>query len=282
MKKLLIVLMAAIFLLPTASLFAQQTDKSGCEDHPLFPTRMPGYRIEDCRTQEFGIYDFWSTKGPKIPVEGKFTFITYSIVNRKDEPSPVAVIRNYENAIRKIGGTILQRNPNWWVNGKIVKNGQESWAQIEKGNGKVWLRIIEKKGMEQYVVANAAAIGNDIRENGHAAVYGIHFDTGRSTIKPESAQAIQEIAGLLKAEPNLILGIVGHTDNVGSIDSNIKLSKERAESVIQALIGNHGIDPSRLKAFGCGLFAPVASNETEEGRAKNRRVDLVSLKQEAN
>jgi len=278
MKKLLIVVVAALILLPAADLFAQ-ADKTGCEDHPLFPTRMPGYYIANCQVEEFGVYEFWTEKGPrvKVPVEGKFTFITYRLQDRKQEPSALAVVRNYENAIRKAGGTNLQIDTKRWVNGKIVKGGQEVWAQAEKGNSLIWLRIVEKKAMEQYIEADAASLGNDIRTSGRAAVYGIHFDTGKSTIKPESAVAIAEIAKLLKSEPGLKLGVVGHTDNVGGVDSNIKLSKERAEAVLNALVRTHGIAASRLKAFGCGLFAPVASNDTEEGRAKNRRVELVKI-----
>jgi outer membrane protein OmpA-like peptidoglycan-associated protein len=237
---------------------------------------MPEYRLADCKVEDFGVYEFFATKGPKTPVEGKFTFISYAFTGpRANEPSGLAVVRNYENAIRKVGGTILQSDPQRWMNGKIVKDGQEVWVQIEKGNGKIWLRIVEKKEMEQYIVADAAAFGNDIRATGHAAVYGINFDTGKSTIKPESAQAIGEIAKLLEADPGLKIHVVGHTDNVGDVDSNIKLSQDRAEAVLQALVRDHGIASARLRAFGCGQFASVASNDTEEGRAKNRRVELV-------
>jgi hypothetical protein len=276
MKKALIILMSAMFLLPATGVAAQQPDSKGCKDHPLFPTRMPEYRIEACKVEDFGVYEFSSTKGPKTPVEGKFTFISYAFTGqRANEPSGLAVVRNYENAIRKVGGTILQSVPDRWVNGKIVKDGQEAWAQIEKGNGKIWLRIVEKRAMEQYIVADAAAFGNDIRVTGHAAVYGIYFDTGKSAIKPESAQAVGEIAKLLTADPSLKVFVVGHTDNVGGVDSNNKLSQGRAEAVLQALVSDHGIAPDRLKAYGCGQFAPVASNDTEDGRAKNRRVELV-------
>ncbi len=276
MKKTLIVLMSVLFLLLATGVFAQQPDNPGYKDHPLFPTRMPEYRIANCKVEDFGVYEFFATKGPKTPVEGKFTFITYAFTGqRTNEPSGLAVVRNYENAIQKAGGIILQIVPERWVNGKIVKNGQEAWVQIEKGNGTIWLRIVEKKAMEQYIEADAAALGNDIRATGHAAVYGIYFDTGKSAIKPESAQAIGEIAKLLTADPGLKVYVVGHTDNVGGVDSNIKLSQDRAEAVLQALVRDHGIAPDRLRASGCGPFAPVASNDSEEGRAKNRRVELV-------
>jgi OmpA-OmpF porin, OOP family len=278
MKKALVAWMSlsAMILLLAAGVAAQPADYAGCKDHPLFPTRMPDYRISDCKVEDFGIYEFFVTKGPKIPVEGKFTFIQYTFTGqRANEPSGLAVVRNYENAIKKAGGTILQSVPTWWVNGKIVKDGQEVWFQAERGNGKIWLRIVEKKAMEQFIEADATALGNDIRATGHVAVYGINFDTGKSTITPESAQAIGEIAKLLKADPGLKIYVVGHTDNTGGVDSNIKLSQDRAEAVLQALVRDHGIATARLRAFGCGLFAPVASNDTEEGRAKNRRVELV-------
>ena len=276
MKKALIVLMSALFLLPATGVAAQQPDSKGCKDHPLFPTRMPGYFISYCKVEEFGVFDFSFTPNvEKLPVEGKFTFIIYSIPDRKDEPSALAIVRNYENAILKVGGTILKSDPTRRVNGKIVKDGQEVWVQAEKGNGTIWLRIVEKKAMEQYIVADAAAFGNDIRATGHAAVYGINFDTGKSTIKPESAQAIGEIAKLLTADPGLKIYVVGHTDNVGGVDSNIKLSQDRAEAVLQALVRDHSISSDCLRAYGCGPYAPVASNDAEEGRAKNRRVELV-------
>ena len=275
MKKVLTIILTMLFIF-LATGVAAQSDAQGCKDHPLFPTRMPEYRLADCKVEDYGVYEFSSTKGPKTPVEGKFTFLAYSFTGeRANEPSGLAVVRNYENAFQKAGGTILQSDPQRWVNGKIVKDSQEAWFEVEKGNGKIWLRIVEKKAMEQIIVADAAAFGNDIRATGHAAVYGINFDTGKSTIKPESAQAIGEIAKLLKADPGLKIYVVGHTDNVGGVDSNIKLSQDRAEAVLQALVRDHGIAPARLRASGCGPFAPVSSNDTEEGRAKNRRVELV-------
>jgi outer membrane protein OmpA-like peptidoglycan-associated protein len=237
---------------------------------------MPDYRILNCKVEDFGVYQFMSMKGPKTSVEGKFTFITYSYTGkRENEPSGLAIVRNYENAIRKVGGTIVQSDPQRWVNGKLIKDGQEAWFEASKGNGVIWLRIVEKKEMEQAIVADAAAFGNDIRSTGHAAVYGVNFDTGKSTIKPESAQALGEIAKLLKADPTLKIHVVGHTDNVGDINANIKLSQDRAEAVLQALVRDHGIAAARLRSYGCGQFAPVASNDSEEGRAKNRRVELV-------
>ena len=276
MKKAWIILMSVVFIFLATGLPAQQGDRAGCKDHSLFPTRMPQYRIVECKVEGYGMYEFASTKGPKTSVEGKFTSIIYEYTGSQgNEPSGLAVVRNYENAIKKVGGTILQSDPIRWVNGKIVKDSQEVWVQVDKLNGAFQLRIIEKKKMEQYIEADAAAFSNDIKATGHVAVYGINFDTGKSTIKPESAQVIGEIAKLMKTNPSLKIYVVGHTDNVGGVDSNLKLSQGRAEAVIQALVRDHGIAAARLRSFGSGLFSPVASNDTEEGRAKNRRVELV-------
>ena len=129
--------------------------------------------------------------------------------------------------------------------------------------------------MEQTIVADAASFSNDLKTTGHVAVGGIYFDTASAVLKPESAPALQEIAKLLKADPSLKVYVVGHTDSVGNVDGNLKLSRDRAEAVIQALAAQHGIASARLRSFGNGPFAPVASNANDDGRALNRRVELV-------
>ena len=125
------------------------------------------------------------------------------------------------------------------------------------------------------VVADATALGSDIKSSGHVAVYGITFDTNKAEVKPESKPTLDEIAKLLKQEPALKLKVVGHTDMTGLFDANMKLSQARAEAVVQALVSQYGIAAPRLKGYGVGPLAPVASNAAEEGRAKNRRVELV-------
>jgi hypothetical protein len=272
MKKAAMLLLGLLCLSLSA---AAKPDKPGCKDHPLFPTRMPDYWISDCVSKDFDMYGFFLPKAKTHSEEGKFTFITYTIEERKTEQSGLAVVRNYENAITKIGGTIENIEPQRRVNGKVVVDGREIWVEAEKGNSKIWLRLIEKAAMQQHIVADAASFQNDIKSTGHVAVYGILFDTGKADIKPESAQAIGEVAKLLKGDAGLKVFVVGHTDTVGSVDSNLKLSQARAEAVVQALIRDQGIAAARLKSFGNGAFAPVASNDAEDGRAKNRRVELV-------
>jgi OOP family OmpA-OmpF porin len=275
-KKIKHVLIAGfVFLIASALASAAEIDKKGCADHPVFPTRMSGYIIRDCQTKDFDAFEFETGKREKNVVEGRRTKLTYWIEDRSKEPSALAIVRNYENAIKSVGGAVFFLDKNRWVNGKIVKDGKEIWAQAERGNGQIWLTIVEKAGMAQEIVANADAFGKDIKSTGHAAIYGIYFDTGKSEVKPESEAALQEVAKLLSGDPNLKLLVVGHTDSVGQLEANMKLSQARAEAVIQALSKSHGVAANRLKAQGAGPIAPVATNRTEEGRAKNRRVELV-------
>lgn len=251
------------------------TDKKGCADHPLLPTRMPDYYIENCQSRDFDTYGFFEPRGKKRNEEGKFTFITYAIERGRTEQSGLAIVRNYENAITKIGGKIANIEPQRWVNGSVVIDGREAWVQAEKGNGKIWLRIVEKAPMAQHITADAAFFAKDLKSTGHVAVYGIHFDSGKSVVKPESKPALDEVAKLLKSDPGLKLWVVGHTDSVGRVDDNLRLAQARAEAVAAELSGAHGVAASRLKGFGAGPLAPVAENDSEAGRAKNRRVELV-------
>jgi outer membrane protein OmpA-like peptidoglycan-associated protein len=115
----------------------------------------------------------------------------------------------------------------------------------------------------------------DISSSGHVALYGIYFDTDKADLKPESRPTLQEIARLLKQDAALKLYVVGHTDNVGGFDYNSGLSERRAVAVVKELTANHGIAATRLKAAGVGMLSPVAPNDREEGRTKNRRVELV-------
>jgi OmpA-OmpF porin, OOP family len=138
------------------------------------------------------------------------------------------------------------------------------------------LEVIETTPLETgMVTVDAAAMAKDITTTGHVALYGIYFDTNKAEIKPESEPALQEVAKLLQQDTTLKLYVVGHTDNVGGYDYNIDLSRRRADAVVKALTSKHGVAATRLKPAGAGLLAPVAPNGTEEGRAKNRRVELV-------
>jgi OmpA-OmpF porin, OOP family len=136
--------------------------------------------------------------------------------------------------------------------------------------------VVEAKPMESRMVTVLAAdMAAGIASSGSVALYGILFDTNSAEIKPESTPTLQEIAKLLKSKPTLKLLVVGHTDNVGAFESNMGLSQRRAASVVKTLSTQHGVDVARLTPVGVSFASPVASNKTEEGKAKNRRVQLV-------
>lgn len=140
----------------------------------------------------------------------------------------------------------------------------------------VLLDVVEAKPMEQKMVTvDAAKMAKDIAATGRVALYGLYFDTDKAELKPESKPALDELGKFLKAEPNLKVYIVGHTDNVGGFDYNVGLSQRRAASIVDRLIQGYGIAAARLKPVGAGLIAPVAPNDDEAGRAKNRRVEIV-------
>jgi OmpA-OmpF porin, OOP family len=140
------------------------------------------------------------------------------------------------------------------------------------------VHILEPKAREQkMVVIKADEMARSLESTGHIALYGIFFDTDKSDLKSESTPTLTEIAQLLKTHPRLAVLVVGHTDNQGAYDSNLDLSRRRADAVVKSLVANHGVDARLLRGAGVGMVAPAASNETEEGRAKNRRVEIVKL-----
>jgi outer membrane protein OmpA-like peptidoglycan-associated protein len=254
-------------------------DAEGCKDPAIF-TRMPGYHIYRCEEKQFDRYEVPVTSDYKTQaVEGRCLFIVYYPNEGIQQPSGLQIIRNYSNAAAAIGGKKVVQFDDGGVEHitlKIVRDNAEIWAHVEGYGSQYSIRMVERQLMKQDVAADASSLASSIRETGKASVYGIYFDSGKWDIKPESEPALQEIAKMLKADPKLKLYVVGHTDNVGAFDANVKLSNSRADAVVKALVGRHAIAASRLQPFGAGPTSPVKSNQTEEGRAKNRRVELVA------
>lgn len=258
---------------------AAEQDVAGSKDHPLF-TRMPNFHIYEYKESDFDSEEFYDPAkkgaGDKVTVEGRKFFIKYGISEGVKPPTELQITRNYANAIRKIGGIAYEESSGWlWM--KLARDGKEIWARVYVGgNGEFYhLVIVEKASMVQEVVADAKTMAEDISNAGKVAVYGIYFDTNKTEIKQESEPTLTEIARLMKENPALKLHVVGHTDNVGEFSYNMKLSQARAEAAVATLVSKYAVSQNRLKSFGVGPLAPVTSNKTEEGRAKNRRVELV-------
>ena len=147
---------------------------------------------------------------------------------------------------------------------------------VQKDRALAELVVIAPEKMEEKMTfVNAQEMSRALEDSGKVALYGILFDTDKDTLRTDSQPTLQEIAKLMAANPQLKIRVVGHTDNQGKTDYNLDLSRRRAASVVRELTSKYGLAANRLESFGCGLYAPVASNESEEGRAKNRRVELV-------
>jgi outer membrane protein OmpA-like peptidoglycan-associated protein len=273
--------MLVVVALPCA---AQEKDIPGSKD-PRLLTRMPGFYISGYKDVQFDAHEFL-VQTPKAVgkqhAEGHQTYWRYDITSAAaaTPPSKLQIARNYQNAVERVGGKkMYDAGPgnDYDSTFLISKNGTDTWIELNPIGTMYTLLIVEVQKMQQDVVANADALKGGLADSGHVEVPGIFFDTAKSDIKPESGPAIDEIAKLLTNNPALKVGIVGHTDMVGDATANLKLSQARAQSVITDLVSRHGIAAARLVAFGAGPWAPVASNKTDDGRARNRRVELVEV-----
>ncbi len=264
------------FLVALAPSWAQ--DVKGGRDHPAF-SRMPGFYLDDYQETDFAAEEFLDPENPDaapISVEGRKYYLSYVLKKGASLPSELQITRNYAQAVTTAGGSAYSPADHQ-VSMRLRRNGKEIWAKVETHSGGEGysLNILEKKPMTQDVVVDASVLAKDIAAGGRVAVYGIYFDFDKADVKPESAPALQQIARLLTEHPQLKVFIVGHTDNKGNLEHNLKLSRARAEAVSMMLRSQYQISATRLAAFGVGPLAPVASNQDETGRARNRRVELV-------
>ena len=259
----------------TYAMFAMSADGAdvkGSSDHPLFPNRMPGFSISAYSQRAYTVYQF-HTRPPK-DVEGKHTRISYFLNRGQEHPGGVAIRRNYENAVKQIGGEIVFTNSNLIVM-KVKFDGRETWVELactEKNTGPIYrLNIVEMTEMVQVITADAMAA--ELNKAGFIAL-DVRFATAKADILPESQALIEQMAEMMRKNTGLRVGVEGHTDNTGTPATNMALSTARAKSVTAALVAA-GIAAGRLTPAGFGETRPVADNRTEEGRAKNRRVELV-------
>jgi OOP family OmpA-OmpF porin len=270
-------LIAAALCLCAAPAAAQDTDADGSKDHPMF-SRMPGYYIEDYDAQDFSTFEL--DTDPARNVEGRYWKISYWLKEGARKVGPVQLARNYVDLMTRRGGKKLYDDVDASGGTAVAQMpaaGKNIYLQITINNsGEVYdLYVIEEAAMEQKVEFTAMELAAALNDKGSVALHNILFDTGKATLKPESAAALAPVGELLKADAALALEIQGHTDNVGQPAANLKLSQDRAAAVKSYLVQTFGIPAGRLTTSGFGDSKPIAANTGEAGRAQNRRVELV-------
>jgi outer membrane protein OmpA-like peptidoglycan-associated protein len=261
-----------------------------CTPNPVFE-KFPSSVYHSCERSRFSKLDVYTARDPakisgaydKVAKEGEYWYY-FDFIGpdaNGSYPSRLELFRNFENALKAAGGTMLYADDDRYFTYTIKRPSGEYWGQVGCGAGsrekcdRIQHKIIRVAAMEQSIVVSADQIKKSIAETGKVVFYGIYFDTDKAVIKPESGPTLAEMAKFLKANAQAKVFIVGHTDIQGPLDRNQKLSRDRAASVVKALAGSHGIAADRMTPEGVGPLAPVAANDAEAGRAKNRRVEMV-------
>ncbi len=293
-------------------LAGQRPDAPNSSDHPLI-SRFEGFYIGKYQEVEFDQYLLPlgpAEKGsfPKAKtLEGKVTKVSYQMVDGA-RPSLFQMIKSFETALESkkadvlfscqkaecgtgnddlitqmvIQGNMLNEYMRFGSHAfqayRFSSEGKSYYAAFyfreEKNQAAYELHVVELEEMDLDKVS-LGDIEASMEETGKMAFYGIEFDFGKATLRAESEEALDAMAEFLKKNPDKKFYIVGHTDNVGNYDTNLGLSQKRADAVAAALKARHQIPEDRYSTIGVGPVSPVASNESEEGRARNRRVELV-------
>ncbi|MCW5684176.1 MAG: OmpA family protein [Pseudolabrys sp.] len=308
MRRSALLTLAALALGYASAATAQPRDVPGARDYPgigrFGGSVVTGYDVKDfdaARMQAAPFKDGKATDARRI--EGRVTRIAY---RTGAGPSILEVSRNFETQLAKAGFETLVAcdtdacggipfseaidalpMPQMWVDGfnfryfagRKAEAGRETFAAVvvSENNGEITAQLtVAVTGAIADKMVDAAAMAKGLGESGHIALYGIYFDTDKTVVKPQSKPTLDEIAKLLRAQPTLNVVIVGHTDSQGTYDYNMSLSQRRAAAVAAALVSGYGIAQARLRTAGVGYLAPVGSNASEDGRALNRRVELVA------
>ncbi len=248
---------------------------------------------------------FFIAGSKAVAVEGKIFHDRFNLTVGPRTYSDIEFRRNYENAVQALGGKkindtqytlevikaagsrdVLEKtnhaagmNPDYPHDIYLIRQaGKEYWIDVSTGAFPLhgYVVVLEREGMKQSLgFLDASAMKKEIDAKGRVALH-INFDVDKATLRPDAQPIVAEIGKLMGSDPALKLSIEGHTDNTGSPAHNQELSTSRARSVLGALVGL-GIDPARLQSKGFGQDKPLADNGSEDGRAKNRRVELVKM-----
>jgi OOP family OmpA-OmpF porin len=256
-------------------LFANERDNEGCHESPVL-TRIASCYIHHCDYKDYDAADLIllpSSSGESVlkHLEGRVEKDTYACEN----VSALQVRRNAEQALRG-NGYHIDLSAYVGYDHYLTAHKGAQWVSIQSNSSYTGydLTTVLVQQMKQEMTSNADVWADQINKTGHVSVYGIEFDTAKATIKPQSEKVLSEVLKLLNNQPGWKMKIEGHTDSTGTKAGNQVLSQQRAAAVVAWLV-NNGIPRARLIASGLGDSKPIADNNTEEGRARNRRVELV-------
>lgn len=257
------------------------------KEHPLirpFPGSVLAKNMS--KYQRFNAYDFYymnkeTNKREKKQVKGEYYHLLYEVRTPSGERvrdiSKLEFHENYKAAALEKGGEVVYEDTLVFTIPR--DDGGLTWCKVDvvANLGQQYVIIIDEKGFKKSMTFGPKELKEALDKDGKVLLYGILFDVDKASLKPESVKQLQHIVSLMLTYPELNLEVQGHTDNQGSDEYNMELSEKRAQTVCTYL-ELFGIHPDRLMAAGYGETKPVASNDTEAGRAKNRRVELVKMK----
>lgn len=278
------------------------------EDHPQV-ARFPGARIDQYDFKQYEEFVLLLSKPVNrkneftadklLPLEGQVTYIHYRV---PESASPLQVFRNYQSALRRSGfttlfvcerpcttenlgsfSTLMKANKHYLNystdNQFLAAQRGNTYVSLWVNDGGVFQHVVEKEALNDALmeVRGDSTIAKSLSQDGKVDLYGFQFDTGKAVLKDGSRATLQDLGTVLQDNPTLRVEVVGHTDDVGGADANLKLSQARATAVAEALARSHGIDAQRLTVRGLGQSQPLMDNTSEAGRAKNRRVEIIAL-----
>lgn len=257
--------------------FVATLTKPSGSDYKLLG-HMPNYAADDNPTKRnydqatFTVQDGDDSK--QVKAQGAYYQVSYTLKSGAQPSTSLERQLNYRDALKKLGAQIVYTDDNN-TDARLDRNGQTIWFAIESGrDAYTEVTVLEEKPFQaSYKPPQASELKAALDKDGHVALY-INFDFDKATLRPDAAPVMAQVLALLKDNPALKLSIVGNTDNVGGHDYNVKLSQARAATVVATLVKD-GIAATRLKSSGDGPDKPIADNDSSEGRAKNRRVELV-------
>ncbi len=276
-SRILVSIAVLMVQLPAFALFK-------ASDHPVIKP-MPGSHLVQGQSQmrNFASHRFDIQEGKrksKVEKKGKYWHLRYRI---KDANGKVdrnvsweEIVQNYKEAALEKGGEI-HAEKSYIMSFSLPRNdGGRTWARLVASNGSYNLDIIDEAAFKRQLTFGADEMKRQLDEKGHVAIYGINFDVDKASLKLGAEKVLIEMVKLMKRNPDLAIEIQGHTDDTGSSEHNLELSERRAGTVKDFLL-TYGVMSQRMVAKGYGEEKPVAPNDTDENRALNRRVELVTL-----